>query len=292
METIFDATATDRSIFNIIDLDRENSEIKFKNDVLTPSAKGHAYIAEQVISSLNIICDHKYSFDCQTLCSKCSEVRETSKSHTYDNATCDPTCNVCAEEREITRLYDGCFDAECNECGFVREHTGHVYSGDCDISCNNCGGAREALADHTYDNTCDEYCNVCNEKNASAAHTFGEWAVTKEATETENGEKTRTCSVCGATESEKTDMIDPIPEKEEKKTPIAAIVCILVGALLVIGVCVGRFGKKKSPAPTEEPAEEATETNAEESALEESIETEETSEEALEEVDSAEETEV
>lgn len=35
-----------------------------------------------------------------------------------------------------------------------------------------------------------------------AAHSFGEWTVSKEATCTEAGEETRTCSVCGATETQ------------------------------------------------------------------------------------------
>ena len=30
-----------------------------------------------------------------------------------------------------------------------------------------------------------------------AAHTYGDWTVTKEATATEKGSKERTCSVCG-----------------------------------------------------------------------------------------------
>ncbi len=37
----------------------------------------------------------------------------------------------------------------------------------------------------------------CGEKDSSEAHSFGEWTITKEATETEDGSKTRTCAVCG-----------------------------------------------------------------------------------------------
>lgn len=33
-------------------------------------------------------------------------------------------------------------------------------------------------------------------------HTFGEWAVTKKATESEEGERQRTCSVCKYVEKE------------------------------------------------------------------------------------------
>lgn len=37
----------------------------------------------------------------------------------------------------------------------------------------------------------------CGEKDSSEAHSFGEWTITKETTETEDGSKTRTCAVCG-----------------------------------------------------------------------------------------------
>ena len=43
-------------------------------------------------------------------------------------------------------------------------------------------------------------------------HSFGEWTVTKEATETEEGIKERTCSVCSEKESEK------IAKKEHEHT--------------------------------------------------------------------------
>ena len=40
-------------------------------------------------------------------------------------------------------------------------------------------------------------CSVCGEKADVSAHTFGEWNVTKEATETEVGSKEKVCSICG-----------------------------------------------------------------------------------------------
>ncbi|GEM_PF-1149364 len=52
-------------------------------------------------------------------------------------------------------------------------------------------------------------CTVCGEKGETEAHAFGNWAVTKEATLSQPGEKVRTCTVCGF---------------EEKKTiPVAGI---------------------------------------------------------------------
>ena len=42
----------------------------------------------------------------------------------------------------------------------------------------------------------------CTERSDQAAHTYGDWTVTKEATETETGTRTRTCSVCGYVQTE------------------------------------------------------------------------------------------
>ncbi len=55
-----------------------------------------------------------------------------------------------------------------------------------------------------------DICDMCNETfNYTvlpfAPHTFGDWAVTKEATCTAEGEEERTCSVCGAIETRKAE---------------------------------------------------------------------------------------
>ena len=45
-------------------------------------------------------------------------------------------------------------------------------------------------------------CAVCNEKVDSAAHTFGSWTTTKEATATAAGSRERTCTVCSYKQTE------------------------------------------------------------------------------------------
>ncbi|NHM14147.1 N-acetylmuramoyl-L-alanine amidase family protein [Xiamenia xianingshaonis] len=45
-------------------------------------------------------------------------------------------------------------------------------------------------------------CEGCGAELEKAAHSFGDWKVTKEATETEAGSRERACSVCGAAEAE------------------------------------------------------------------------------------------
>lgn len=59
--------------------------------------------------------------------------------------------------------------------------------------------------DWQYDETSHWHNPICpdgEEKHVLAPHTFGEWEVTIEATETKAGEKKHTCDVCGYTETE------------------------------------------------------------------------------------------
>ena len=65
----------------------------------------------------------------------------------------------------------------------------------------------------------------CGAKADTAAHTYGEWSVTKEATETETGSKERTCTVCeyvqteaipAAGTGEPTDSTDPTDSSDSQ----------------------------------------------------------------------------
>ena len=60
--------------------------------------------------------------------------------------------------------------------------------------------------EHTYGDWSKDGTNhwrecACGDKTAVAEHSFGEWTVTKEASTTEPGSKTRSCSVCGFEET-------------------------------------------------------------------------------------------
>ena len=57
---------------------------------------------------------------------------------------------------------------------------------------------------------------------ATGEHTYGEWEVTKEATKKEEGEETRTCSLCGHTETRPID-------KLESSFPWWIILVVLLG---------------------------------------------------------------
>ena len=63
----------------------------------------------------------------------------------------------------------------------------------------------------TYEKDAENHWKVCSCGNIAekAAHTFGDWTVTKEATTTEKGSKEKTCSVCGY------KMVEEIPVIED-----------------------------------------------------------------------------
>ncbi len=56
------------------------------------------------------------------------------------------------------------------------------------------------------------------EKKDEGEHTFGEWVVTREATEKRAGKKVRTCTVCGYEEIEAIDKLTPVTETEAPDT--------------------------------------------------------------------------
>lgn len=75
------------------------------------------------------------------------------------------------------------------------------------VKCKICGYVITPALGHTThtpeENWCNDEtnhwhkCSGCNEILDKATHTYGGWAVTKQPTATESGEKERTCSVCG-----------------------------------------------------------------------------------------------
>ena len=72
-------------------------------------------------------------------------------------------------------------------------------------ACSACGDKTD-YAEHVYDNACDTTCNVCG-YTRTITHSFGNWAVTEEPTCTEKGEETRTCAICGKTETREVEAL-------------------------------------------------------------------------------------
>ena len=128
-------------------------------------------------------------------CSVCGET-ETREVDAHGHKTTDnvvaPTCTA-----------DGYTEHVCDVCGeswrdTIVPATGHK---------TELRNVKEATCTEP-GYTGDEVCTVCGEivkkgeEIPAASHTWGEWKVTKEATCFADGEKVRTCTVCGETETE------------------------------------------------------------------------------------------
>ena len=117
----------------------------------------------------------------------------------------------------------------------------------------------------------NEHWHTCidclTEKSDVSEHTFGEWSVTREATERREGEQRRVCSICGYAQTEKIAKLEPAtsaveagsdeetapvtnaPEtsNETKPAPVAGCQSVLTGGIVAIVavVSVGCFTTRK-----------------------------------------------
>jgi len=149
-------------------------------------------------------------------------------------------------------VYGDCCGAELPEA-----HTGGTATCNKPATCSVCGLLYgEANGNHTYSGNCDESCDVCGAVRVPAAHTFGDWTVTKQPTETEYGTQERTCSECGKTQTASVSMItnsesalDSVTDQGGQKNYSWIGVLVIVGAgLIVIGVVVAFVVSKKRKA--------------------------------------------
>ncbi len=92
-------------------------------------------------------------------------------------------------------------------------------------------------------------CTKCEEtKSDPAAHEFGEWALTKEATVDAEGEEARECANCGEKETRPVAKLDKAPINWLLIGLIGgAFVIIAVVAVIIIVIVTGK--KKAAPAP-------------------------------------------
>lgn len=112
-------------------------------------------------------------------CSLCHEVETQTISalgHDYQTVVTAPTCT---EQGYTTHTCSRCHDSYVNT--YV-DALGH------DWSTNDC--------------TQQATCSRCDAVRPAGTHVWGEWTVTKEATCTEDGSKTRSCTSCGHPETE------------------------------------------------------------------------------------------
>ena len=143
-------------------------------------------------------------------------VREAAPTCGVDGA-CHYACSACGDSYTETipatgdHTYDHACDVDCNLCGSVREVGDHAYevmneivptcgmSGEQTYVCAHCGDSYlvtvPATGSHVYDNACDAVCDVCGAAREVDAHHYEMMQV--DATCTEDGLKTFTCSICG-----------------------------------------------------------------------------------------------
>ena len=108
----------------------------------------------------------------------------------------------------------GCTIYRCSVCnaetsrGNIVPALGHscnVPDATCTVSmvCDRCGLVIKPARGHDTHACVDETCGVCGEMVAATEyHAWGEWQLVRQATATQDGEKMRTCGVCGGTQTQ------------------------------------------------------------------------------------------
>ncbi len=140
------------------------------------SSAGQDYIFECIKEMLIVGCDHRYDYDCSTICKKCGEVRDLDE-HVYKNS-CDEYCNICGEKREgAGHQFDSykC-DSKCVVCGEVSG--AHRFANCEDAVCIYCG-VDVGTKKHFFDGCFDEYCRNCDYVREAPGHTFDDCLDTK-----------------------------------------------------------------------------------------------------------------
>ncbi len=128
-----------------------------------------------------------------------------------DGYTGTTVCNFCKEVASYGSTIPATGEHAFGEWKTTKEAT-ETEPGSQERACSVCGekeaqetpalGHKPSEAWKSDANDHWKVCEGCGAELEEAPHSFGEWTVTKEATETEPGEKARSCSVCGATETE------------------------------------------------------------------------------------------
>lgn len=162
-------------------------------------------------------------------CLNCGEPQRGNKyDHIYTNA-CDTSCNICGYTRTITHSYSTKWSTnsdnhwyECSVCGAKKDESAHqpgVAATETTVqTCTVCGYVIKAALGHTHqydtdwskDETAHWHECDCGAKKDSASHKWDDGKVTTEPTTSAEGERTFTCTVCGATRVEKIDKLPAV----------------------------------------------------------------------------------
>ena len=213
---------------------------------------GSEYIAQQICDALGIVggdtgCTHvdaNKDHKCD-LCGAAMGVHaDANKDHNCDygcsekigthgdidkDHNCDYGCSEKIGVCEDTDLDHKC-DYGCSAT--FGEHVDADKDHKCDYGCSEKIGAHEDVE------PVDHMCDYCGQRMST--HKYGKWETTKEATKKEEGEKVRTCTICGHKD------IATIPCLEGLST--GAIIAIVIASILVvggIGFAIYWFGYRK-----------------------------------------------
>ena len=195
-------------VVRVLTVSEDNSAAKTYEVTLTGEVCDHANTELQNASAATCTTDgytgDTYCNDCQTVTETGTVIPATGHQNTVLQNASAATCTADG--------YTG--DTSCNDCkttiatGSVIDATGHQHT--------QVRGAVTATC-ITEGYTGDTYCTDCGGLVSTGAtvavtdHSWDNGTVTKEATETENGIMTYTCTVCGATKTE-----DIVYQKELK----------------------------------------------------------------------------
>jgi len=150
--------------------------------------------------------------DCKA--TKTEKIDKATVAHTYGTWTKisdtqhEHECTVCQKKEQGSHTFDAGVETKKPNCKEEGETT---------YTCSVCKGTKtepiEKTTTHTYgkwtkisDTQHEHECTVCQKKE-QADHAFDAGTVTKKATCKEEGEKTFTCTDCGATQTEKIDKL-------------------------------------------------------------------------------------
>lgn len=157
--------------------------------------------------------------------------------HTWDGGavTKAPTCTD-KGEKTFT----------CTECGATRTEEIAI-----DVNAHSWGEwtvTTPATCTEEGEETCicaHNNSHIQTRKIQATGHSWGEWSVTKPATENEEGEEARSCTRCGATQ---TQSIPAIPKQNKKSSLLWLIILlavVLAAEVIVLILRISAIGKKR-----------------------------------------------
>ena len=115
---------------------------------------------------------------------------------------------------------------ETADMRFTNTYTAHVYA-----------------LKHDADGHWDE-CAGCKDVQNKEPHKYGDWKVTREATQTAKGEKEHTCTVCGYTEKAEIPMRTNVPTGDDSSFALWAALFTLSAAAVTATASAAK--KKKA----------------------------------------------